>query len=108
MLPEDKIRIQHILDEIEDILLFVKDLSFQDFRNDKKTVNAVIRSIEIIGEAANRITPNLKVENPDIPWKEIIGMRNHLIHVYFDVDFETVWQTIQEDIPQLKKLFSAL
>lgn len=108
MLPQDKIRIQHILDEIEDILLFVKDVSFQHFRNDKKTVNAVIRSIEIIWEAAARITPGYKIKNPEIPWKEIIGMRNHLIHVYFDVDCETVWQTVQEDIPQLKKLFSSL
>ncbi len=108
MLPEDKIRIQHILDEIDNIQTFIGNVSYQEFIHDKKTVNAIIRSIEIIGEAASKISDDYKSNHSEIPWKQIVGMRNHLIHVYFDVDYQTLWQTVKSDIPDLKLLISNL
>ena len=108
MLPEDKIRIQHILDEINDMIGFVEKISYQNFINDKKTVNAVIRSLEIIGEAASKISTELKENHPEVPWKQIVGMRNHLIHVYFDVDHQTIWQTLRQDIPMLSEIITKL
>ena len=101
MQHEDKIRLQHILDEANEILKFIEDYSFDDFVGDSKTVHAVIRAIEVIGEAASKLSKEYKNKNRHIPWNQIIGMRNHLIHVYFDIDHDTVWKTVQEDIPNL-------
>lgn len=71
---------------------------------DRKLKHALVRLLEIIGEAANGMSSSIKEEHPDIPWKEMIGMRNRLIHGYFDVDIDTVWQTVSKDIPPLKSL----
>ena len=103
MLPEDKIRLQHIVLEIQEACSFAEGMSFDDFVVDRKTVKAIIRSIEVIGEAAAKVSDNIRTQHPDIPWKQIIGMRNHLIHVYFDIDFKTVWKTVEENLPPLLK-----
>lgn len=108
MRSEDKIRLRHILDEAGEAIQFVKDISFEDFTKDSKTVHAVFRAIEIIGEAAAKISGECKELHPDIPWADIIGMRNHLIHVYFDVDHETVWETVKTDIPKLVQIIAPL
>jgi uncharacterized protein with HEPN domain len=70
---------------------------------DKKTLNAVVRSIEVIGEASKRLPESLKVKNNELPWREITGMRDKLIHAYFGLDTETIWKTVKENIPQLKQ-----
>lgn len=101
MLPEDRIRLQHILDEANEVLRFIEGFVFSGFIKDNKTVHAVIRSIEIIGEAAAKLSKKYKEEHSSVPWDQIVGMRNHLIHVYFDVDHKTIWKTLQEDIPEL-------
>jgi len=108
MRPDDKIRLQHILDESQEALHFVANLTFEAFQEDSKTVHAVIRSIEVIGEAAAKISPEYKASQPSIPWEQIVGMRNHLIHVYFDVDYETVWKTVKNDIPMLMDMVKRL
>lgn len=108
MQHKDIIRLRHIFDETGEIERFVKGYSFEDFRKDSKTVHAVMRAIEIIGEAASKISPEYKAEHDQIPWNQIVGMRNHLVHVYFDVDYETVWKTVQEDIPHLVDLVEKL
>lgn len=105
---EDKIRLQHILDEANEAQEFVKDISFNELKNDSKTVHALLRSIEIIGEAASKISKEYKEKHQEIPWGRIIGMRNHLIHVYFDIDYETVWNTVQNDIPKLIEMIAKL
>jgi len=66
-----------------------------------KTVRAVIRSIEVIGEAASKISIEFRKEHPDVPWQKIIGMRNRLIHGYFDIDYNIIWQTVKENLPPL-------
>jgi uncharacterized protein with HEPN domain len=101
MQNEDRIRLQHIIDGAYEIGDFVKGYSFEKFVNDRKTVLAVTRLIEVIGEAASKISNKFKENHKNIPWSKIIGMRNRLIHAYFDIDYQVVWQTVQENIPML-------
>ncbi len=95
--------IDDILNAIEDIQEFTKNIDFKKFSQDKKTYYATIRSLEIIGEAANKIPKSIREKFPKIPWKEMILMRNKLIHEYFDLDKEIIWETIKKDILFLKK-----
>ena len=93
-----------IFDSIEKIEQFIDNMEFDQFKRDDKTSYAVIRAFEIIGEAAKEIPEEIKEKYTDLPWKEMTGMRDKLIHVYFGVNLEVVWKTIQEDIPSLKQL----
>lgn len=95
--------IQDILDSVEDIEHFIKGMNFEEFIKDKKTINAVVRSIEIIGEATKKIPKLLRDKHPDIPWKRMSGMRDKMIHEYFGVDIEILWRAAKEDIPRLKE-----
>ena len=96
--------LQDILDAVNDIESFVGDMSCQDFKKDKKTLNAVVRSIEIIGEASKNIPGALKAKHKELPWKQMTGMRDKLIHAYFGVDVETLWKAVKENIPPLRQL----
>jgi len=98
--------VKDISDSIKDAEEFVKDYTFEDFKNDKKTIYAVIRAIEVIGEAAKKIPGSIRSKYPDIPWKDMAGMRDKLIHEYFGVDVEVLWKTVQQDLPTLKVLIS--
>jgi len=91
-----------ILESIDDINEFVIGLNFEAFANDKKTMKAVIRSLEVIGEAVNKLPQNIRDQYSESPWEEMVGMRNRLIHEYFGVDLNIVWQTIEEDLPSLE------
>ena len=93
---------QDILDAIDKALTFTKGINFDFFTKDDKTVYAVIRALEIIGEAAKKIPQEERLNYPDIPWQEMSGMRDKLIHDYFGVNLEVVWKTVQEDLPDLK------
>jgi uncharacterized protein with HEPN domain len=95
--------IKDILDSIIDIENFIKGMSFEEFKRDKKTIYAVVRSIEVIGEATKKIPKTLKDKHPEIPWKKMAGMRDRLIHEYFGIDVEILWKTATEDIPPLKQ-----
>lgn len=108
MRDNDKIRLQHIIEEAREACNFIKDYSFEDFIKDGKTVRAVIRSIEIIGEASAKISGEFKNTHKDVPWDKIIGMRNRLIHVYFDIDYDIVWQTVKKNMPELIKAIKKL
>ena len=90
-----------ILDSGEAIAEFTIGLSFREFCEDRKTVSAVIREFEVIGEAVGNLPDKIKQGRPDIEWQDIKDFRNLLSHEYFGVDLEIVWKTIQEDLPAL-------
>jgi uncharacterized protein with HEPN domain len=98
-----KLYSEDILTAINDIANFTQGMTFETFEDDKKTVQAVTRSLEIIGEAANYIPQEIKEKYHDIPWRDMISMRNKVLHEYFGVDEEVLWQTITEDLLPLKE-----
>ena len=95
--------LQDILDAVNDIESFVDGMTYEEFIKDRKTLNAVVRSIEIIGEASKNIPETLKANCKELPWKQMAGMRDKLTHAYFGVDVETLWKAVKENIPPLKK-----
>jgi uncharacterized protein with HEPN domain len=97
-----KIYLNDILQAITAIQEFVKELSFEDFEKDDKASSAVLRKFEIIGEAAKNIPDEVRSKYPAIPWREMTGMRDKLIHFYFGINYDLVWQTIQNRLPALK------
>ncbi|KAF5035498.1 hypothetical protein DSECCO2_584950 [anaerobic digester metagenome] len=100
--------IDHIQQCICKIQEYTKNLNQSDFNAAELIQDAVIRNIEIIGEATKKISSDFKVQYKDVPWKEMAGMRDKLIHDYFGVDVDVVWKTIQEDIPLLKELIGKI
>jgi uncharacterized protein with HEPN domain len=104
----DKARLQHIFDAILEIEEYIKNRTESDFFGNSMLHSACIRQLEIIGEAAGRVSEEIRAESADIPWKEIIGLRNFLIHEYFGVDLDIVRDVIWTDMPKLKKEVKAL
>lgn len=94
--------LQHILDEINYLEQASKDLNYDDFLKDSTLIRAFARSLEIIGEAAKKIPEDFKEKHNDIEWKSMAGMRDKLIHDYFGIDFELIWNVIKNHLPQLK------
>jgi uncharacterized protein with HEPN domain len=103
MIKDDLAYKEHILDCIRKINEFSNDLSFKEFKTNEMVQDAIIRNIEIIGEASKKISKVTKQTYYKIPWKEIAGMRDKLIHDYLGVDVSVVWKTIKEDIPALER-----
>ena len=98
---DDETRLKHIREAALEALEMVRDSTREDLDTDRKLSLAVVRLLEIIGEAANGLSSEFKLSRTDLPWTGIIGMRNRLIHGYFDLNLDIVWQTIQEDLPFL-------
>jgi uncharacterized protein with HEPN domain len=103
---EDYLR--DMLENAEKALSFVDGMDYDDFETDDKAVYAVIRAFEIIGEAARQIPENIQNVNPEIPWREITGMRNKLTHEYFGVNTKVVWRTVHEDLPVMIPLLKKM
>jgi uncharacterized protein with HEPN domain len=98
-----------MLDAALDASKFLGKATFEELQRDRKLGNAIVRSLEIIGEAAANVTKTTQAKYPGIEWTVIIGMRNRLIHAYFDINYHIVWQTVKENLPPLiKKLQSIL
>lgn len=104
--------LQHILDAIDRATRYIVGMDSAAFERDTRTQDAVIRSIEIIGEAANKVRtadPAFAARYPQIPWDVVYGMRNRIVHDYFEVDLQIVWQTVRNDLPVLRnQITSAL
>lgn len=100
--------IKDILEAIESIEKFVGKMKFEEFKKDDKTISAVIRKFEIIGEAVKKIPKEIIKEYPEAPWKEMAGTRDRLIHFYFGVDYNLIWKAIKERLPKVKILIQKI
>jgi uncharacterized protein with HEPN domain len=101
MPPEDRVRILHIIEAIEAAQQFIRDRDRAALDSNKLLLFALIRAIEIVGEAAGRISERTRDATGQIPWALIVSMRNRLIHAYFDIDHDTLWKTATEELPKL-------
>ena len=95
--------LKDILGAIESIESFIAGMDLESFQTDDKTTSAVMRKLEIIGEAVKQIPDEIRQKHANIPWKEMAGMRDKLIHFYFGVDYHLVWKAITERLPQVKQ-----
>jgi len=102
MEKDNKAFLLEILDRINNIEMFLDGYDFKRFENDIKTVDAVIRNVEVIGEAANNLTSDFRSANPQIEWRKIIDTRNRIIHGYASVDLEIIWGITQNDLDHLQ------
>ena len=84
-----------------DAVSFAEGMSYADFARDRRTQLSILKSVEIVGEAASRLSEDTRRAHPSIPWPEVIGMRNRLVHVYFNIDLPLVWDTVCNDLPFL-------
>jgi uncharacterized protein with HEPN domain len=100
-MSRDQQSIQDMWNAAQEILSFTTDMSAFDLASDRRTQAAVLYEVVVIGEAANRLSPEFRSAHPEIPWKEIIGMRNILAHQYDKVDSDVVWDAVSQDIPEL-------
>ena len=103
-MKDNSIYIDHIRQSIGNILEYTKGLTKKDFSKNKLVQDAVIRNFEIIGEASKKVPSEYRKIHFEVPWKEMSGMRDKLVHDYIGVDIEVIWKTIKEDLPALKKL----
>jgi hypothetical protein len=102
-MKEPMVFLEHINEAIEDIESFIKKLNKNSFLKNKEKQNAVIRSLEVIGEAVKNLPIEFSVKYPSVEWSHIAGMRNKLVHHYFGVDLNSVWKVVKDDLPKLKK-----
>ncbi len=103
MSPRDwKFRIDDIIEALDRIFQYIQDMDYNSWIEDQKTIDAVVRNLEIVGEAAANVPIEIQDQFTDIPWYQMKGMRNILIHEYFGIDNEILWKTIQGDLPLLK------
>jgi len=101
MSPDDRWRIGHMIEAAEQALDFVRSRTRQDLETDPMLRFALTRAVEIIGEAASQVSEPGRAELPAVPWRQIVGMRNRLVHAYFDIDRDILWDTVQLFLPQL-------
>ena len=98
-----RLYLKDIVAAMESIEKFVAGMSFEEFQNDDKTSSAVMRKLEIIGEAVKQVPSEVRKKYPQVPWREMAGMRDKLIHFYFGVDYSLVWRAITERLPGIKR-----
>ena len=108
MRVEDRIRLRHMIDAAESAVQFIAGRQRMDLDEDRMLLFAVVRAIEVLGEAASRISAETRATHSDIPWRAIIGMRNRLIHAYFEINTAIVWHTATQEIPALLPRLRAL
>ncbi len=104
-----------IRDYLNDILIhidlaeeFIDNMTLDEFKEDPKTILALMRAIEIVGEATKNIPPSIRAQNPEVPWKSIAGMRDRIAHVYFGIDLDIVWNTTKEKLPEFRPAIQSI
>ncbi len=108
MREDDLVRLRHMIEAAQQAAQFVSGRQREDLDADRMLLFAVVRAIEIIGEAASQLSAETRALSPEIPWKAIIGMRNRIIHAYWDMDTGIVWKTVTERIPALLPMIQRL
>jgi uncharacterized protein with HEPN domain len=103
MNPPDRARLRHLVDALNAATRFVLGRTRSDLDTDEMLLFALVRAVEVAGEAASRVTADTRSELPDVPWNSIVGMRNRLVHAYFDVDRDILWTTVTVAVPPLLK-----
>ena len=103
MLQDDRIRLRHMLDASNDAMQFITGYDRDDLQNNRMLLFALVQCLEIIGEAATGVSESTRELAPHIPWRNIVAMRNRLIHGYYDINTDIVWNTVQIELPQLIK-----
>ncbi|MFO1199427.1 MAG: HepT-like ribonuclease domain-containing protein [Burkholderiaceae bacterium] len=102
MQPEDRVRLAHMRDAASSALRFVSGKAREDLDRDEMLLFALVRAVEVLGEAASKVSLEARAEVPAVRWAAVVGMRNRLIHAYFDVDRDILWATVSDDLPGLK------
>lgn len=105
MQPEDRVRVLHMRDACQSVARFIQGKTRSDLDRDEMLRFALVRAVEIVGEAATKVSADTRQLSPGIPWREAVGIRNRLIHAYFDVDLD---RTAQDDLPELEQALEAL
>jgi uncharacterized protein with HEPN domain len=106
MIRESRNQIYYLEDMLESmrrIQNYTEGLSFDEFTSSTLKMDAVVRNLEIIGEASKNVSENLKIKYPEIPWRSMYGLRNYMVHEYFGIDFENIWKIIKEELPNNSK-----
>ena len=101
MLNRDHVRFQHMLDSAQAAITHLSDKRREDLDDNRLLLNGIVRELEILGEAASKVTPTTREQFSHLPWREMIGLRNRLIHAYFDVNNQAIWLVIKDSLPPL-------
>src|SRR4030067_2120836 len=104
----DKAYLSHIADAMSDIKRFMKNVTKEEFLENREKQYAVLRALEIIGEATKNVSKEMKAENTEVNWNDIAGMRDRLIHQYFGVNLDLVWATVKKNLPELENQISKM
>lgn len=107
-LDDDRTRLGHILEAVREAIGYTMGIDRAAFESSRPLQHSVVRCIEIVGEAAARLSPGLREANPQIPWPRIIATRNRIVHAYFDLDMAIIWRTATEELPELLREIEAL
>ena len=102
----DKSRLEDILKSIDNVRQYVENVTFEQFVSDTMRYYAIIKNVEIVGEAANMLTRHFQQLHPELPWRQIVGMRNVLVHGYANISDRQLWQTVNEDLPPMKQIIN--
>lgn len=101
MRHDDRVRVLHMIEAIQTAAGFVAGRRSEDLENDRMLLFALVRSIEILGEAASKVSEDVRLGSTDIPWADIVSMRNRMVHAYFDIDRDILWKTATTDLKHL-------
>jgi uncharacterized protein with HEPN domain len=103
MMKDDSVYLHHIIDAFMQIEYYIDGVSHEEFLSNKLLQDGVIRQLEVMGEAARNLSDDLRNEYPQVPWRQMIGLRNRMIHAYFNVNLQIIWEIVRGDLPDLKR-----